>query len=619
MANNSLSSIILVSAILLQTNFVLAQNSCRSLILRLVTRSQNETSINSTAQQRLAEPKIDRRSPVRSWSLAQNLGSRVSSDRFSFMPDSMSLSVYRENSKVHLVSEEVVNLNLNLKLQQDHLPIDMILPVATDRVKSESVINAGLETGRQFLNKFFFTPSELSKRGQNASGVYLFVDVNNLGWVNKNFMGQKKTGDLYIQEVTRVLQKYALERGLIFRLGGDEFALMLEPMSAADLQKLMTDISADIKRNVHFIFREETMRRAAAFRIIHEDYKNGRISELHYNKALIEFKSYTAYSQEGVSLGASFIDGRSTERVQKAAEDMALQMKLAVKMSHQQDVSKYTGQSSEYEGAPRLNYVYEVPIIQFNLQSNRPTGLRLVRVPQVPAIQMQRQQVLRRLGPLNIVKYVSETGEFHVFAEYFETSSAALATDAKPVRVEKIEMSHTTEMVDIRDSNSQRVLDSILKVTGQKNFLWINLLNLGKLNYFEHKTLTGDKALKRVAQVIRNILRENDLPFKLAGSEFLIYLNNVENSVVQQIQLRLQKALSSDVQLLSLYTDQIKFLQKKLETEVNFAEQKKINEAILEVQTLIQQDRFSLRDVPVVNTTGADNFLNTDLLEAIRN
>lgn len=619
MRKKSLSSIILVSAILLQTNFVWAQNSCRSLILRLSARSQNETPVNSTTIQRLAEPVVDRRSPVRTWSVTENLGIRVSSDRYSFMPDSMSLSVYHENSRSHLVSESVVKLDVNFKLQQDHLPIDMIFPVPLERIKSESVINAGLETGRQFLNKFFFTPSELNKRGQNASGVYLFVDVNNLGWVNKNFFGQKKTGDLYIQAVTRVLQKYSLERGLIFRLGGDEFALMLEPMPAADVQKLMTDINADIKKNVHFIFREETIRRAAAFRIIHEDYKNGRISEQQYTEALAEFKTYTAYSQEGVSLGAAFIDGRSPEQVQKAAEEMALQMKLAVKMSHQQDVSKYTGQSSEYEGSPRLNYVYDVPLIDFNLQSNRTTGLRLVQVPQMPAIQMQRQQVLRRLGPLNIVKYVSETGESHVFAEYYDSALAARAIDAKPVRVEKIEMSHTTEMVDIRDNYSQKVLDTLLKVSGRKNFLWVNLLNLGKLNYFEHKTLTGDKALKRVEQVIRGVLRENDLPFKLTGSEFLIYLNNAEPMVAQQVRQRLQRALSSDVELLSLYTDQIKHLKMKLTAETNLAEQQKINEAILEVQNLIAQDRIILRDVPVANTTGSDNFLNTDLLQIIRN
>lgn len=279
----------------------------------------------------------------------------------------MSLSVYRDNSSAVLVSESVVKLNTNLKLQQNHLPVDTIIPVPFDKIKSESVINAGLETGRQFLNKLFFTPAEISKREQNASGVYLFVDVNNLGWVNKNFFGQKKTKNLYIQAITHVLQKYANEHSLIFKLGNNEFAMILKPISASDLQKLMTDISKDIKNNVHFIFREETIRRAAAFRVIHEDFKNGRISKQQYNEALAEFKSYTAYSQEGVSLGASFVDGRTPEQVQKAAEDMALQMKLAVKMSHQQDVSKYTGQSMEYEGFLCLNYVYEVLVIDFNL------------------------------------------------------------------------------------------------------------------------------------------------------------------------------------------------------------------------------------------------------------
>ena len=620
MALKSFNSIILISAVLLQTNFALAQNSCRSLILRLTPRSQNETVVNSTRRQDHAPEAIaERRSPVRTWKAIENLGARVISTRYSFMPENMNLSVYRDGESAHLVAETVVKLNSTYKLQQNHLPIDWILPVSAENIKSESVINAGLETGRQFLNKFFFTPQQLRQRSQNAAGVYLFVDVNNLGWINKNFSGQKNTGDLYIQSVTRVLQKHAKEKGLIFRLGGDEFALLLEPMTTAELQKLMTDISADVKKDVHFIFREESIKRAEAFRIVHQDFKNGRISEQQYNEALADFKKYTAYSQEGVSLGASYVDGRSAEQVQKSAEDMALQMKLAVKMSHQQDVTKYTGQTILFEGPPKLNYVHEVPKLDFTLQTAKAIGLRNVQIPKLPVIEMQRQQVLKRLGNLNIVKYVSETGESQVFAEYFDSSSALRATEAQPMRVEKIEISHTTEMIDMRDNFSQKVLDALLKSEQQKTFIWVNLLNLGKLNYFEHKTLTGDKALKRVAQVIRSVLRDNDLPFKLAGSEFLIYLNHLDSTQAQQVRTRLQTALSRDAELLSLYADQVKFLQKKLEVETNSVEQQKIKEAIEEVRMLIQQERFSLRDVPVVITTGVDQFLNVNLAEAIRN
>jgi diguanylate cyclase (GGDEF)-like protein len=619
MSVKSITSNILVSAILLQTNFAFAQNSCRSLILSLQNHSRTETGAKVSTKQRLAEYDSERRSSVRTWNLVENLGARQSSSQYSFMPSNMNYSVYREGVKSHLVLESTVSIDGVIKLKQEHLPIDAILEIPAERIKSESVINAGLDTGRKFLNELFLNREQLQSRAQNASGIYLFVDVNNLGWVNKNFAGQKQTGDLYIKAVTRVLQKYANERGLIFRLGGDEFALMLEPMSAVELQKLMTDISADVKKNVHFIFREESIRRAAAFRIIHEDFKNGRITEQQYNEALAEFKNYTAYSQEGVSLGASYVDGRSPELVQKSAEDMALQMKLAVKMSHQQDVSKYTGQSVAYDGPPRLNFVYEVPIIEFNLQSDRFKGSREVRVPSVPAVQMKRQQVLKHLGPLNIVKYISETGEMYVFAEYFDSAASALNESVKPVRIEKIEISHHTEMVDMRDSYSQRALDALLKVKGQKNFLWVNLLNLGKLNYFEHKTLTGDKALKRVSQIIRSVLRENDLPFKLAGSEFLIYLNNLDPVKALQVHQRLQQALNSDVELLNLYRDQVSYLQKKLETEAIETERQKISEAILEVQRLLGQDRFLLRDVPVVGTTGVDHFLNIELTDAIRN
>ena len=620
MAIKSFSSIILISAVVLQTNFAFAQNSCRSLIFRLTARSQNETSVNSTpVRQQKSATVVERRSPVRTWTATQNLGARVSSARYSFMPDNMNLSVYRDNTSAHLVVETVIRLDMNYKLQQDHLPIDWILPVTAENIKTDSVINAGLETGRQFLNKFFFTPQQLGPRLQNAAGIYLFVDVNNLGWINKNFSGQKITGDLYIQSVTRVLQKYAKEKGLIFRLGGDEFALLLEPMNSAELQKLMTDISADVKKDVHFIFRAESIKRAEAFRLVYQDYKNGRISEQQYNEALNDFKKYTAYSQEGVSLGAAYIDGRPLEQVQKSAEDMALQMKLAVKMSQQQDVTKYTGQTILYEGSPKLNFVYEVPKLDFNLNSNKAVGIRSVQVPNLPVIEMQRQQVLKHMGPLNIVKYVAETGEAHIFVEYFDNSINSGNAVAKPVRIEKVEISHTTEMIDMRDHYSQKVLDTLLKAQEQKNFLWVNLLNLGKLNYFEQKTLTGDKALKRVAQVIRSVLRENDLPFKLAGSEFLIYLNHLETSAVRQVKLRLQEALARDVELLSLYTDQIKYLKNKLAATDTPSEKLKLSEAIEEVQNLLQQDRFLLRDLPVVSTTGADHFLNAELVEAIKN
>lgn len=62
----SFSSLFLVFAILLQTNFALAQNSCRSLILRLNVRSQNETSANTSIKQRSTEPILKQRSAIRS-------------------------------------------------------------------------------------------------------------------------------------------------------------------------------------------------------------------------------------------------------------------------------------------------------------------------------------------------------------------------------------------------------------------------------------------------------------------------------------------------------------------------------------------------------------------------
>lgn len=538
-------------AFLLQPNFAEAAPLCRRLFEQIPV-SQNDTVMSLRRKTDFAS---ESRNSKTLWETTDNFGISIASGRFSFMQASDNISVFNNGSEFKLVKESVVRIRGSDRLKQEEIPLDEILPLRAatpENVVFDSVINAGLDTGRKF-----FTDNLRSRAGGEPKGVFVFVDVNNLGWVNKNFSGLTETGDAYIRAVAKALVKVADRKGLVFRLGGDEFGLVLDLKDPEQIRTVMLALVKEVKVAAHVIFRNESLLRAAEFRKTYRLYRDGQISESDYSARLAAFKAYVSYSQEGVSIGAARVDGREPAVIQKKAEAQATEMKVALKKAMHLDVQKYTGENLIYSGPPDVKFEYDIPRFNWgedgiyfkNGKSYQPA----VR-PDLPLLLKQREAGVSRFANLNIVRYRSETGESELRAEYF----------AKPRDFvsEKLEINSHTLFLDARSKSSRQVINYFAKSPMDgRAAVWINLLNLGKLNYFFESTQTGDKAIARVAEVIRATVRKNDIPFKLAGSEFMLLVDGIEKEHLDRLKIRIEAALNTDPQILNLFDRQLEHLR----------------------------------------------------------
>ena len=60
---------------------------------------------------------------------------------------------------------------------------------------------------------------------------------------------------------------------------------------------------------------------------------------------------------------------------------------------------------------------------------------------------------------------------------------------------------------------------------------------------FSHQV--GDEVLKRIAQIMKSHVREEDMAARLAGDEFVIVFKNAELRIAQQVCARIQAAVRS--------------------------------------------------------------------------
>lgn len=583
-------------AFLLQPNFAEAAPLCRRLFEQIPV-SQNDTVVTLKRKTDFAS---ESRNPKTLWEITDNFGTAISSGRFSFMHSYDNISVFYYGSEFKLVKESVVRLKNSNRLKQEEIPLDEVLPLhaaTAENVVFDSIINAGLDSGRKF-----FTDSLRSSAGGEPKGVFVFVDVNNLGWVNKNFSGLTETGDAYIRAVAKALVKVADRKGLVFRLGGDEFGMVLDLKDPEQIRTVMSSLVKEVKAAAHVIFRNETMLRAAEFRKSYHLYKNGRISESDYSAILAGFKAYVSYSQEGVSIGASRLDGRQPVAIQQAAETQATEMKVVLKKAMHLDVQKYTGENLIYSGPPDVKFEYEIPRLNWDggVSFKSAMSYQPTQRPDLPLLVKQREVGVSRFANLNIVRYRSETGEPELRAEYFSKPGDFVS--------EKLEINNHTQFLDARSKASRQVINYFANSPAAgRAAVWINLLNLGKLNYFFESTQTGDKAIARVAEVVRATVRKNDIPFKLAGSEFMLLVDGIEKEHLDRLKIRIEAALNTDTQILNLFDRQLEHLRNLQSAATEPEAKRAIELTINEVSRLRSGTKVTVK---------AKDFADSEVLDA---
>ncbi|WP_409479603.1 diguanylate cyclase domain-containing protein [Pseudobdellovibrio sp. HCB154] len=473
--------------------------------------------------------------------------------RFSFLPEHIRLV---RKSKNEYFADYVYSVNGYPRLKSSELTMDFA-----------NVIDANLNSGRELLNAIFNNRKE-----GKASGAFIFIDVNNLGWVNKNFAEKSQAGDLYLFKTVDAIQKVVGKDGLVFRLGGDEFGIVIEAQEPEAIQLTMKNLQREIHVQAHSVFLQETRRRVTEFKEVHQKRKAGLITELEYQRFFLQFKNYTSYSQEGVSMGAAYLDGSSAEVIQHRAEKMATEMKIKIKQAFNLDTSKYTGgvNLSNSENKIKPEFRPEIPAIMslqnYNktfpaAQKTDTTQLkhRAVWFSSVPALKSQRIQEVLRLGQLGIGKYKNELKAEEYRLEYYNIDQQI--TETRP-----IETNNNTGFMDARSHTAKVVinhfLERVAKPTHAGGTIWVSLLNLGKLNYFHQKTATGDKALGLAAEAIKKELVGAHVPFKHNGSDFFILSVGTTKEQIADYKKVLEERLNSNAGLNEIFLQEIDYIEK---------------------------------------------------------
>jgi GGDEF domain-containing protein len=85
------------------------------------------------------------------------------------------------------------------------------------------------------------------------------------------------------------------------------------------------------------------------------------------------------------------------------------------------------------------------------------------------------------------------------------------------------------------------------------HLLFIDVNNLGKVNYFKDGTQAGDAYLKAVAAAIRKNLRSDDRFFKNGGDELVVVLKTEKPAEAKAIIERIHRAIDQDRDLQALF------------------------------------------------------------------
>jgi GGDEF domain-containing protein len=490
-----------------------------------------------------------------------------------YLPEKTRLIFSYENQQMRLYQEELVSVKVNgkdvAKVKATEIPLDLNMPF---------MINASSSVGRKFYRAC----------KENGKGTLIFVDVNDLGWVNNNFALKTKAGDQFIAAVNRAIQQITQKQGLVFRLGGDEIGILIPVMKPKEINALLKIIENKTKEFAQEIFNNEQRRRFDVFINAKSDYEQVLRYPSYYKTDQIEFyaqKYFDAlsgltelakYLQPSVSIGATYIgNGRSADAIQTEVEGNSHPHKITIKQSKNLPVGKYSTDPSivNYTIAP-LRYGLDY---QFPLLPDMTTSVISPR-PQynfdLPVVEWTRtRRLYPHIGPYAISEFRPEVGPLVMKVEVYE--------NGKPIDLIDLHTHDNTGFVDAQTVIAQKLITAFRESSKYRE-AWVNLLNLGKLNYFKNLSQTGDQALARVAEIIKGFLGPHDIAFKLKGSEFSVF---IEAANLNEIISQLNVLFNSDPVLRQIYQDEIHYLQQRGDSSEKIADlQKLLDQPIVKIE-----------------------------------
>ncbi|WP_158537707.1 HD domain-containing phosphohydrolase [Halanaerobium sp. ST460_2HS_T2] len=141
-------------------------------------------------------------------------------------------------------AEKYLLINSKIMPYQDHKTLIYIIKDITKQKKREKEIEYMLYHddltnlyNRKYLNDSILENPDTLK---DISVGFIVLDINNLKLINETLSNQ--LGDKIIQKISRIIERLADKKDLIFRAGGDEFLVILPERNLLETEKLMDKI-----------------------------------------------------------------------------------------------------------------------------------------------------------------------------------------------------------------------------------------------------------------------------------------------------------------------------------------------------------------------------------------
>jgi diguanylate cyclase (GGDEF)-like protein len=404
---------------------------------------------------------------------------------------------------------------------------------------------------------------------KQGKATFAFIDVNNLGYVNNNFVKGRNAGDAYLASIAKAINEATKGKAQLFKLGGDEYGVIIHEADPKKAQSILQNIiDSCYSKEVHAGFRENTIARAEMVRASRTVGKDGKVIPLD-SEAKKAIKDYASYSREGISLGAvSIKNGDTYEDLLKAAEAQAVKQKIDTKIELNISAKKYGGPEAIDGATPNLKYkpIADAPI---SFASSSPASkLELKSQPNLTSVKnFGEDRVIQekyRFGEVSVVEHAMPDGSpILKYNRYFNTTDGT-----RHYVTRELVVNTKVGLIDGTHESGKHILDILTggknAVENKRGLIWINTENLGKINYFKNGTATGDQLLAATAKTLEKELRAGDVPFKMQGSEFVIIQDGMAPEAVSALVSRFRNSLINNPEIKKIYSDQIKYLSNEI-------------------------------------------------------
>jgi GGDEF domain-containing protein len=469
-------------------------------------------------------------------------------------PQSMRLRKYKnEAGDEFLMYEKVVtDANKKIVIQSREMSIDPLT----------GAFDANYPAGKLLLE-------DLLKEKQGKA-TFAFIDVNNLGYVNNNFVKGRNAGDNYLASIAKAINVATEGKAQLFKLGGDEYGVVIHEADPIKAQSILQKIiDSCYSKDVHTGFRENSIAKAEAVRASRTVDIDGKVIPLD-PVAIAAIKDYASYSREGISLGAvSVKNGVSYENLLQAAEAQAVKQKIVTKIELNISAKKYGGPDAIPKATPNLKYKPMADAPTSVESSSVPTAnFEIKSQPNINSVKTfgkdQAVKVKYRFGEVSVVEQSLPDGS--PILKYNRFFSAADGTRHHVTR--ELVVNTKVQLIDGTHESGKYILkilaDGKNAVENKRGLIWINTENLGKINYFKNGTATGDQLLAATAKVLEKELRASDIAVKMQGSEFVVMQEGMAKENMAALITRFRNSLSLNPEIKKIYGDQIKYIFEEI-------------------------------------------------------